>query len=101
MYLEEKKTGEALMRDVLEWVKARDPKEVYQWSSNDSCACAQYAREKGLTVDWLSRDHGVLPFLRVGAKGDETWRRLSALAYDQTCSDTMGAFASRLERALS
>ena len=90
MYLEEKKTGEALMRDVLEWLKQRNPKEYYDWSDEARCACAKYAKEKGRLVEWGRRC----------VSDDATWSILNEIA-DSPHEWTMGNFASNLEKALA
>jgi hypothetical protein len=98
MYVEEKKNGEALMRDVLEWAKKRDPKEQYNWSNSDTCACARYAKEKGLFKEWRARDeHSAWVALNdIACPHDPCWLDLPLKLVG-----TMGDFASQLEKALA
>lgn len=39
-----------------EWAEKMPADATYDWSDDNACACAQYARHLGLTHAWRSRD---------------------------------------------
>ena len=72
------------------WLETKDPNEEYSWIDSHKCACAQYAKARGVFDQW--RGHGWYSSDR------PVWHDLNMMA--QHC-ETFGKLLERVREAMN